>query len=84
MRIWKLSCQQYRVWSDCMGMQASLALYWWHRLITFSFSRIRVNNNDDEKSSNYNIIIEIYPLRQNIIYNMTMKTANRGVRAKKV
>ena len=41
MRTWKLFSQQYRDWSDCTDMQASLALYWWQRLITFSSDRIR-------------------------------------------
>ena len=25
----KLSSQQYRAWSDCTGVQAGWALYWW-------------------------------------------------------
>ena len=40
----KLVSQQYRTWSDCTDVQAGLALYWWQRLLTFSVSRIRVNN----------------------------------------
>ena len=43
MRTWKLVSQQYRAWSDCTDVQAGLALYWWQRLITFGFNRIRVN-----------------------------------------
>ena len=35
--------QQYRAWSDCMDVQADLALYWWQRPIIFSVGRIRVN-----------------------------------------
>ena len=31
----KLVNQQYRIWSDCVAVQASLALYWWQRIITF-------------------------------------------------
>ena len=34
----KLVSQQYRAWSDCMDVQASLALNQWQRLITFSSS----------------------------------------------
>ena len=41
-RTWKLVSQQYRAWSDCMDLQAGLALYW-QRLITFGSGRIRVN-----------------------------------------
>ena len=37
---WQLEVsQQYRAWSDCVDVQASLALYWWQRLIAFSSSR---------------------------------------------
>ena len=38
----KLVSQQYTGWSDCMDVQAGLALYWWQSLITFSVGRIRV------------------------------------------
>ena len=41
----KLVSQEYRAWSDCMNVQAGLALYWWKRLITVSSSRIRANKN---------------------------------------
>ena len=34
----KLGSQQYRAWSACMDVKASLALYWWQRLITFGSS----------------------------------------------
>ena len=30
--VMKMARQQYRAWSDCMYVQASLALYWWLRL----------------------------------------------------
>ena len=40
----KMVSQQYRAWSECMEVQAVLALYWWQRLITFSVGRIRVKN----------------------------------------
>ena len=39
----KLDSQQYRAWSDCMGVQAGLALYWYQRLNIFSSNRIKVN-----------------------------------------
>ena len=35
--------------SDCMDVQASLALYWWQRLITFASSRIKVKNKIDSE-----------------------------------
>ena len=38
----KMVRSQYIAWSDCMNVQADLALYWWQRLITFISSRIRV------------------------------------------
>ena len=38
----KLASQQCRAWTDCMDVQAGLALYWLQRLITFGSSRIRV------------------------------------------
>ena len=38
----KLDRQQYKAWSDCMDVQAGMALYWWQMLITFGSSRIRV------------------------------------------
>ena len=41
----KLVSQQNRAWSDCTDVQAGLALFWWPRLITFGFSRIRVTAN---------------------------------------
>ena len=41
----KMVSQQYRAWSDCMDVKASLALYWWQRLITFGVGRIRVNKH---------------------------------------
>ena len=30
------------VWSDCTDVQAGLALYYWHRLLTFGVGKIRV------------------------------------------
>ena len=45
MRTEKFVSQQYRGWLDCTDVQAGLTLYWWHRLITFGCSRIRVNNS---------------------------------------
>ena len=36
----QLVSQLNRVWSDCIGVQVCLALYWWQRLITFSSSKI--------------------------------------------
>ena len=38
----KTRSQQYGAWSDCMDVQAGLALYRWQRLITIGSSRIRV------------------------------------------
>ena len=38
-----LVSQQKRAWSDCTDVQAGLTVYWWQRLITFGFGRIRVN-----------------------------------------
>ena len=42
MKTWKLVTQQHRAWSDCMDVQADMALYWCQRLITFGVGRIRV------------------------------------------
>ena len=42
-RTWSWVSQQYRAWSDCMNVQACLALYWWQRLISLGSSRIRFN-----------------------------------------
>ena len=44
----KLVSQKYGAWSDCMDVQASLTLYWWHRLSTFGSSRIRVKATHDD------------------------------------
>ena len=49
----KLVSQQYRAWSDCMDVQAGLALYWWQKLITFSFCRRRVKLEMKVKILNY-------------------------------
>ena len=38
------SANNIGAWSDCRDVKAGLALYWWQRLITFGFSRKRVNN----------------------------------------
>ena len=38
----KLDIEQYRAWLDCTDVQVGLAIYWWQRLVTFAFSRIRV------------------------------------------
>ena len=43
MKTWKFASQQYRACSDCRAVQAGLALYWWQRLITSGFARIRFN-----------------------------------------
>ena len=32
-----------KAWSECTDVLAGLALYWWQRLITFGYGRIRVN-----------------------------------------
>ena len=45
----KLVSHQYRAWSDCMDVQAGLALCWWQRLITFDCSRIRVNIQESDE-----------------------------------
>ena len=41
----KLRSKQYRAWSDCTNVRASLALCWWQMLITFGSSRIKVNHS---------------------------------------
>ena len=35
LKVEKVVSQQYRAWSNWTDVQASLALYWWQRLITF-------------------------------------------------
>ena len=39
-----LGCQQNRVWSDCMHVQAGLAVYLWQRLINSVSSRVRLKH----------------------------------------
>ena len=36
---------QYSGWTGCADVQAGLALYWWHRLITFGCRRIKVKSH---------------------------------------
>ena len=40
--ILKMVSQQYKDRSDYMAVQAGMALYWWHKLINFDSSRVRV------------------------------------------
>ena len=47
-----LVSHQYRAWSDITDVQTGLALYWWHRLITFGSNRIRVNTLQEDASIN--------------------------------
>ena len=44
MSIWKLVSHQYRAWSDCIDVQAGLALYWWQRLITFGYGMKNISS----------------------------------------
>ena len=44
MKTWKLICQQYKTWSECMDTQAGLALYLWQWFIISSSNRVRVKS----------------------------------------
>ena len=65
--------QQYRAWSDCMDVQAGLALYWWQRPNAFASSRIMVKI----RFSKY---INLYSLLKYITVDDTFSEEERQLR----
>ena len=67
----KFVSQQYTSWSDCTDVQAGVALYLWQKLITYGFSRIRVNII---VCLVYSEFISVHLYRKLLAYRHTLKS----------
>ena len=63
---------QYRVWSDFTDVQTGQALYWWQRLVTFSYSRERVTHVAAAGDGHVNIALVMPPIEEEGVYCFVM------------